>query len=359
MSFVILKPEIVPQIVPLLRGETRSNASRRAMRLAALRVPLLAKLVGANLIVVATLVAFAVSSVHTTTICIVAAACSVVLHSLLVLVALRPIRDLEDAASRVWHGDFGARVDQSNVADREVLRIGAMFNILLDGLASDRARMRNLATEVIEVGDRERAALARELHDSTAQRLAALLLQISSAARDSTDPVLAKRLADARDAAEELTEEVRTLAQTVHPRVLDDLGLVAALRKLSRDASHGTGIDVDVNAAAAAGELPQAVAAVLYRVAQEAVRNAVRHAAPQHIHVTVSVDPTLARLEVLDDGRGFDLESVERDRHGMGLLSMRERVALIDGWLEVRTAEGGGTAVVASIPLTPAPDRNR
>jgi signal transduction histidine kinase len=141
-----------------------------------------------------------------------------------VFIALRPIRDLDETASRVWDGDLGARVSQSAVADDDVLRVGAMFNILLDSLATDRARMRALASEVIASGDVERAALARELHESTAQRLAALLLQLSAAARDCTDPVLARRLAAARDAAQDLTEEVRFLSQSLHSRVLDDLG---------------------------------------------------------------------------------------------------------------------------------------
>src|SRR5204862_1126744 len=108
------------------------------------------------------------------------------------------------------------------------------------------------------------------------------------------------------DAAEDVTNEVRLLAQSVHPRVLDDLGLIAALRKLGRDASSGTGIDVDVIAPPEIAALPPNVATVLYRVAQEAVRNAVQHAAPRHIYVTAMVDSTGVHLEVREDGSGID-----------------------------------------------------
>ena len=273
-----------------------------------------------------------------------------VLHLVVIGIALRPIQDLEAVASRVWKGDFAARVEQSAVADDQVLRVGAMFNLLLDGLATDRARMRALAAEVIEVGDRERAALARELHDSTAQRLAALMLQISAAARDANDPALAARLGDIRDAAEEVTEEVRLLSHTVHPRVLDDLGLVPALRKLARDSSTGTGIDVDVEANTEGTDIPHPVAAALYRVAQEAVRNAVRHAAPHRVRVVFHELNGTATLEILDDGKGFNLQEAERRRPGMGLLSMRERVSLVDGELSIRTAPGDGTAISATVP---------
>ena len=327
------------------------SPARGGIRLAALRVPLVAKLVGANLGVVAVLtVAWVASGAVMHAEVLLAILAVLVLHLVAVAVALRPIQDLEDVASRVWKGDFGARVEQSAVADDEVLRIGAMFNLLLDGLVADRARMRALAAEVIEVGDRERAALARELHDSTAQRLAALMLQVSAASRDARDPELAARLAAIRDAAEEVTEEVRLLSHTVHPRVLDDLGLVPALRKLARDSSTGTGIDVDVESNTDGSGIPHPVAAVLYRVAQEAVRNSVRHAAPHRVRVVLHEQDGTATLDVLDDGRGFDLQEAERRRPGMGLLSMRERVSLVDGELAIRTAPGDGTAISATVP---------
>ncbi len=336
--------------VPLVRGQSRP-AGRGGIRLAALRVPLVAKLVGANLGVVAILTTAWVASgavMNATVVLAIVAVC--VLHLAAIAIAIRPIQDLEDVASRVWKGDFGARVEHSAVADDQVLRVGAMFNLLLDGLEADRARMRALAAEVIEVGDRERAALARELHDSTAQRLAALLLQVAAAARDAKDPTLAARLSEIRDAAEGVTEEVRLLSHAVHPRVLDDLGLVPALRKLARDSSTGTGVDVDVESNTDAADVPHSVAAVLYRVAQEAVRNAVRHGAPHRVRVVLHQANGTATLDILDDGTGFDLNEAERRRPGMGLLSMRERVSLVDGDLVIRTAPGGGTAISATVP---------
>jgi signal transduction histidine kinase len=340
------------QTVPI---QLRRAPARSAdgTRLAALRAPLLVKLAGANLFVVVVLGLIWLHQAATQMSAGLVAAVIVLLlvHGGLLLVALRPVRDLEVVADRVWRGDYRARVESSAVADQEVLRVGAMFNLLLDGLARDRARMRALAEEVIAVGDRERAALARELHDSTAQRLAALLFEISAAARDSDDPPLRDRLAAARDMAEELTEEVRKLAMTVHPRVLDDLGLASALQKLARDSSRGTGIDVDVDAPREAAELPHGVASVLYRVAQESIRNAVCHASPRRIHVALHLGGGEARLEVNDDGVGFDLADAERRRPGMGLFTMRERVALVDGEFQVRTAPGDGTTVCACVPL--------
>lgn len=333
------------------------TAGRSPLRLAALRAPLAVKVVGANLVVVVLFVGAWLVSGHS--IGAMAAAlivAGVVIHLALVLVALRPIRDLDDVASRVWYGDYAARVSRSAVADQEVLRVGSMFNILLDSLAGDRARMRLLASDVIEEGETERAALARELHDSTAQRLAALLLQLSAAARDCKDPALAARLEEARGAAQEITEEVRALSQTLRPIVLDELGLVPALEKLARDSTSGTGIDVDVHVDSKPQSIPPSIASALYRVAQEAVRNAVVHSSANRIRIVLQSDARSARLEVLDDGIGFDPASVESSdaTTKRGLTSMRERVALVDGGLEIKSAPRGGTTIVATVPLIAA-----
>lgn len=350
-----VNPATTTKPIPLRRGQPKAG-TRKGIRLAALRVPLLVKLVGANVVVVAVLVLLALRDGGVWNAMFAVGIVAVMgIYLALVFVALRPIRDLDEVASRVWSGDFGVRVKRSPVADQDVLRVGSMFNILLDSLVADRAEMRALAADVIEAGDVERAALARELHDSTAQRLAALLLQLSAAARDCTDPALAQRLAAARDAAHELTEEVRLLSQTVHPRVLDDLGLVPALRKLARDSTNGTGIDVDVEARPDPSVLPSNIASVLYRVAQEAIRNAVLHASARRIRIVLQTDATAARLEVYDDGVGFDVDEVERSRRNPrgGLLSIRERVALVDGGIEVKSAPRGGTTIVATVPLIP------
>jgi len=173
----------------------------------------------------------------------------------------------------------------------------------------------------------------------------------AAAARDTRDPVLAERLRDARDMVESTLQEARTLSHALHPGVLDDLGLEAAVRKLARDASHGTGIDIDVKFEPDLPRLPREVEAVLYRVAQEAVRNATTHAAAKHIRLTLHRDADSATLNVHDDGIGFDLAAAERRRHGMGLTSMHERVDLLDGQFTVNTAKGSGTTISATLPL--------
>jgi len=320
----------------------------------ALRVPLAIKLLGANALALAILGAVAIfaSSTHiSTALVILGALLAMAVFGGLAATALLPLRGIEAVASRVWRGDFGARVGISPVADRDMKRIGTTFNLLLDGLVADRSRVRALATAVIDAGDRERATLARELHDSTAQQLAALVLQLSAAARDCKQPDLAARLGAIRDQAKETLEEVRLLSHTVHPRVLDDLGLTAALKKLGREVHDASGIDVEVSSTVD-GEIAPTSAAVLYRVAQAAVHNVVKHARAHHVDLRLTTEGGDAVLEVIDDGRGFDVADAEQRRPGMGLFTMRERVALAGGAFDVQSTPDAGTRIRATVPLT-------
>ena len=320
-----------------------------------LRVPLLAKLAGANLIIVASAVIGVALERRlnlpgsVVSILGLALAASLIVNLALVYVALRPLNDLELAAAHLSAGDMEARVPASILADRDMTRVGTMLNELLDRLIEDRARERRLAAQVISAQDEERARVARELHDSTAQILTAVMLQLGAAARESTTPELDARIATLRELAAEALEEVRSLSHTMHPRVLDDLGLAAALEWLARAQET---LDVHVAAADFDPPLPAPLAAALYRVAQETLRNAARHAEARHVDVSLRRDGPSAVLEIVDDGRGFDVERAEERRPGMGLFSMRERVGLVNGRLTVSSAPGHGTQIVATVPLT-------
>jgi signal transduction histidine kinase len=339
-------------------AESASRIPAWAVRL--LRIPLPGKLIGANTLLFAAAIAVTyiardhgAGAIPVITIAGSALLIALAVNFLLVSLAVRPIHVLERTVDRMWRGDLDARVPDSLLADRHLARVGRMFNILLDGLIADRAHTRRLATEIVHAGERERDAISRELHDSTAQSLAGLVMQLSalsSAADRLTPDRLREQLDAAKLVATGVLEEVRLLAHTTYPRVLDDLGLVAALRRLARETSEHTSIPVDVTADASAEEIRGDIASVLYRVAQEAVRNAIRHSLPSRVDVRLGVNPRTITLEVADDGHGFDAERAVREHAGMGLFTMRERVTLVDGVLEVHSRPGGGTSVVASVP---------
>lgn len=242
-----------------------------------LKVPLAAKLAGANLVIVvaAWVAAYAV---HVTAgewrmLAVMTAAMLVGLAISLVLVsiALRPIRDLERTATRVWAGDLDTRVPRSAIADAELAQVGGTLNYLLTALAEDRQRVRILASEIVRTGDRERSRVGKELHDSIAQSLAALRYQIIAIERETTDPALVAQVRAVRESAGDVLEQVRVLSHTVHPQILDDLGLLPALRHLARKATGETVVTVIApdDAEADLKGIQTDVAAALYRVAQE------------------------------------------------------------------------------------------
>jgi signal transduction histidine kinase len=212
-------------------------------------------------------------------------------------------------------------------------------------------------SRVVRAREEERKRLRRDLHDELAPTFAGLGL--SAAAVETFT-----RVGDARasDAAAQLvaglqaaSRQLRDVAYDLRPPVLDEEGLVAALRE--RILTPGSSPEITMDAPRDRLELPAAVESAAYRIAQEAVMNVRRHAAASHCHVTISLDAGALRLEVEDDGIG-----VRPGRPGVGLRSMRERAVELGGSLDLTRPEGGGTAVIALLPLgsdppitTPAP----
>jgi len=323
-----------------------------------LRVPLVTKIAGANSLIVAAAIAAAVvvrlgtgNSTELVMILAFALASATIVNVVLVLIALRPLNDLEVTAQKIWRGDLSARVPKSVVADSNLLRIGGALNVLLDGLINDRIRLRAMASHVLQAGDDERARIARELHDSAAQTLAGLTLELSAASRANRDPDMGDRLERARQIAAGVLDEVKMLAHTMYPRILEHGDLCAALEHLAREMTQQTKIPVVVKSDGATSDVPAELISVLYRVAQEAVTNAVRHGRPSSVVIDVSAPKKVARLEVYDDGSGFDVAEAEGRRPGMGIYTMRERAALLGGGFEIKSDRGHGTRITVTIPI--------
>lgn len=338
-------------------GSARASSSmpRRGLVDWIMRVPLSAKLLGANLLVAVIALAslFIARTPGETLMQGLVVAVSAVLFSLaanfvLVTVALRPLRELERTAQRVWAGDLSVRARSTQTEDHDLGRVRSAINLLLDGMHHDRARMRRLALHAITVGDSERARVGRELHESSAQWLAGLTLELSALARDAQDPAIRQQVDRMREMAQHVMEQVRALSETLHPRVLDDLGLASALQHLARRTSD-RGVTTTADTTGAEVVIPRHVSSVLYDVAREAVANATRHAAPAHVELHLTTEKGRVQLEVRDDGRGMDVG--EKERGGFGLFSMRERVALVNGIFSLESRPGDGTRVVATVAL--------
>jgi len=315
-------------------------------------VPLLQKLVVADMLinVAAYLLMRRSPPALLSEITLVALLVTLVLNAALVYYALRPLRALEGTARRVADGDLEARVPALRFADRNVARIGRTLNALLDRLMADRARVSRLTAQVIGAADAERAHIARELHDSTAQQLSAVEMLLAATRQELGDgagtPALHHRLGVMAEIVTEALREVRSLSHRAHPGVLDHLGLAGALKTLARRTLEPAGLQSSVTVEE--GAVTPEVASVLYRVAQEALANAVRHAQAGRVEVALRLRDGRAELTVADDGRGFDVARVERERPGMGLFMMQERLLLVDGELTLRSRPGGGTTLRAA-----------
>jgi len=324
-----------------------------------LRVPLAYKLTGANLLIVlaawGAFAAFhdAAADWRMLAVMAIALALGLAVNLVLVSIALRPIRDLEETATRVWSGDLETRVPRSAVADAELAHVGGMLNILLTALSEDRARARTLAQEVVRSGDRERSRVGKELHDSIAQSLAALRYQLIAIEREAQDPEQTEQLRAVRQSAGEVLEQVRLLSHAVHPQILDDLGLVAALRQLARTTTNDAAISVSVtpDVEARLRDLQSDVAVAVYRVARESVANALRHGAPTTIDIRLGLAGDELVMHVEDDGKGFDPVHAEKDGQAKGLFQMRERIALLNGNVEIVSGPQHGTDVQVRVPV--------
>lgn len=271
----------------------------------------------------------------------------VVLNVALVGWALQPLQVLEHTTRRVSDGDYAARTRMPWMADRNLVRIGDTLDTLLDTVVRDQARVRSLARQVVAAGDQERARIARELHDGTAQSLAALDMLLTATVVEVERPTTRARLESIQQIVGEALAEVRALCHDVHPRVLDDLGLQAALASLVRRSQQRSEARIELHDGLEEAPVSREVASVVYRVVQEAVHNALKHGAPTRIEVHLTQRGAHLDLEVRDDGRGFDPRALE-DR-GLGLFVMDERVSLVDGELSVESAPGAGTVVRATL----------
>lgn len=332
-----------------------AQSPRPSWVIGVLRTPLLTKLVFLDLVInlVAFMVMQSTPQVYAQEVTIVSLGFVALVNAGLVAWALRPLQVLEDTARRVSAGEYGARTSMPRFADRNLVRIGATLDLLLDRLVHERARVRTLAAQVVAAGDSERAHIARELHDGTAQSLTALEMLSSSLLADAPDGALREKVRVMRTIAADALAEVRALSHSLHPRVLDDLGLVAALEHLARinreQSARRLVVNLDCERDA---EPPKAIASVFYRVAQEALNNVAKHSHASNVEVRFERGDRRWSLVVRDDGVGFDREASDASRRGMGLFVMQERVALVDGTIAIETARGRGTTVRVTVEET-------
>jgi signal transduction histidine kinase len=209
-------------------------------------------------------------------------------------------------------------------------------------------QMRQLSARLLDAQEEERRSISRELHDEVGQSLGSLLVDAGrlGAMLPAGDTAAHERLRKIKDTAENTLQSVRDMALLLRPSMLDDLGLVAALEWQGREISRRSDAEVQVDAEGIPDDLPDEYKTTIYRLVQEALHNASRHAHAHNIRVAARQTGDRIAVEVADDGSGFD---PQRTR-GMGILGMEERVNRLDGTMSIDSRPGAGTTLRFELP---------
>jgi len=245
--------------------------------------------------------------------------------------------------------------------------LGKNLENVIAGVAVERKRagtaLRFLTGRLIQAQEEERRRLARELHDGLNQQLAMLTVELGMVAKQipETTPALREQICRLRDRSERLANDLRRMTHQLHPAALEHLGLVSALRSHCSEISEDKGIKVRFRVLSEIDRVGPEVAVCLYRIAQEALCNVSKHSSAREAWVEMDQKGDEILLSIGDNGIGFDGDA-PKGAKCLGLISMRERVRLLNGTVKIKSAPGEGTRVNVRVPVAlkrPAKSRRR
>src|SRR5271167_752656 len=308
-----------------------------------------------------------------------AEACGNVTHSFLKTEFPEPLDQIYEKLYSVgsWEGELvhwtrdGKRIV---VASRQVLQRDAqgrtigILEINRDITPRKEAEeaLRNLSARLLQLQDEERRRIARELHDSTGQSLAALVIHLSavSAKIAEVDPAAAELLREAILLSQKASDETRTLSYLLYPPTLDYAGLRSALEWYIEGFTQRSKVKVDLNVSLGPNRLPEIVERTLFRIVQESLTNIFRHSGSDTASVRIETRSGIVRLEVADNGRGIPQNSLATlnssgGQLGVGIRGMRERVRQLGGWLQIKSRPNGTTIIVTLSVKEAASDAGR
>jgi signal transduction histidine kinase len=276
----------------------------------------------------------------------------------------RPIHRLVQTANRIREGEFETRAEV--FSSDEIGRLAVAFNQMAEALmryrleveAKEKARL-SLIERIVQVQEDERKNISRELHDHFGQSLLALMLKVQAGCQHADEKCGNASHSDSLYAEVEATikqiiGDVHRLAWGMRPSILDDYGLDSALARHIEEVSRTSGFEIDYqfNSPEGLERLPSRVEVPLFRIAQEAITNMIRHAQATHASVIVLRQLREITMLVEDDGKGFDMAMVQaKEDECLGLMGMSERVNLLGGSFVIESAPGEGTTIRVRIPL--------
>ena len=234
---------------------------------------------------------------------------------------------------------------------RKILKLENQARLRYEEVADARSQLKGLSARLVQAQETERRALSRELHDEVGQSLSAVLIELrnlSAGLGVRSGEQSRSHVETVKGLVENTVRVVRNMALLLRPSMLDDLGLIPALKWQARESSKRTSMDVSVVTELDSDDLPDEYKTCIYRVVQEALHNCARHSHATSIRIRVEQHPDRLTLVIQDDGQGFDV----RQMKGLGLLGIQERVARLGGKCSVHSKPGGGTILSVEFPFT-------
>ena len=280
-------------------------------------------------------------------------------HGVLVAASITDIteRKLAEHALRAAHGELEQRVLTRTA---ELARVNVELQRQVEERRAAEKSLSDLSGRLLRVQDEERRLIGRELHDSTAQNLAGVAMNLARLEQlgKRFTPEMRQALAECMALTQQSVREVRTVSYLLHPPLLDEAGLASAVSWYADGFGVRSGMQVDVNVASNLGRLPEDIELALFRIVQESLTNAHRHSGSSTVRIEITRESTAVILEVADDGRGMIAETLgppeNRRKLGVGITGMRERMRQLGGQLEI-ASDGRGTIVKATIPIGGSP----
>ncbi|WP_442603097.1 ATP-binding protein [Paenibacillus sp. KN14-4R] len=277
----------------------------------------------------------------------------------------KPINNLVAVATGISAGNLSIRAKVTS--DDEVGKLAHAFNDMADNLISsgtevemllrklqEKERLRDtLILKLLTAQEDERKRISRELHDETSQALTSLMVTMRVLANEAKDAEQQELLHTSREVAASILREIRDLAVELRPPILDDMGLIPAIKKYIQKFEEKHEIVVDLFAPADDIVIDSLTAVALYRILQESLTNVVKHTAATRIEITMGTTDHCIQLTIHDNGHGIQPEDFERARqqNRIGIYGMKERAELLGGSFFVKTTNVGGTELRVSIPL--------
>ncbi|MEE8472791.1 MAG: sensor histidine kinase [Dehalococcoidia bacterium] len=276
---------------------------------------------------------------------------SISVNFLILKAALSPLVNLRDTMDEVYRGNLQARAARAPLGDPTVNRLSEVLNSMLEELSASQKQLKEISGRVLTAQEEERKRVARELHDDTSQALTSLMIELKML-ENGDEEDRGARMEQLRAHILQILDDVRRLALELRPSALDELGLVPALRAYIKEYTGKFHIKVELRVAGLKERLADHIEVALYRVVQEALTNVAKHSGATSVNISMSRDDGSAVLTIKDNGRGFAVtEMMKSKERGLGLFGMKERMSTIGGDLEINSAPGRGTKLVAKLTL--------